>query len=115
MVQAHKGSAPYLKLAEIAAVAADTMENRKGKKIIPIVAKLANETLACFRYLGILSEPMERLHELALRSGALGGKMCGAGSGGAFWYLAKTREQAIRVRDNLLAFPACSFVDIKSI
>jgi mevalonate kinase len=58
------------------------------------LARLANEAQQILRDLGLSSDELDELIESGLDAGAEGGKLSGAGGGGAFFLLARSEEKA---------------------
>lgn len=65
------------------------------------VARLADQAMDRLRGLGLSSPWLDRLLEAGKRAGALGGKLSGAGGGGAFFLVARDAESAERVAASL--------------
>ncbi len=76
------------------------------------IGKLADAALDCFESLRISSPVIKPLTELAKKQGALGGKLCGAGAGGAFWFIFNTKEQAQKSQQEFLTAGFCNFAEI---
>jgi mevalonate kinase len=58
------------------------------------MAALANEAMGRLRGLGLANQAQDRLIEAGMRAGALGAKLSGAGSGGAFFLIAADKDMA---------------------
>lgn len=115
LVASQSNTMAYKNLTRIANDAANAVSCKSTRRKVHELALLANDSMRSFSQLGILPESMERLHALALNNGALGGKMCGAGAGGAFWFITKTKERALKLRNSLLGVPGCRFADMQAI
>ena len=63
--------------------------------------RLAIEAHAHLRRLGVSSETLDLILDRAERAGALGGKLSGAGGGGAFYLVCSSFEQAKRVHETI--------------
>jgi mevalonate kinase len=65
------------------------------------LAGLASRAMEHLRRLGLGNPAQDRLLEAGVRAGALGGKLSGAGAGGAFFLIASDRDSARAVAQRL--------------
>ncbi len=65
------------------------------------VGRLAEEAQAVLASLGLSSEHLEELLKAGRDAGALGGKLSGAGGGGAFFLVARDEDRARRVAEHV--------------
>ncbi len=73
-------------LAALGAVAQEACELLVGRRQVATgLGALANRAMAELRMLGLADTAQDRLIEEGLRTGAIGGKLSGAGAGGAFY------------------------------
>jgi mevalonate kinase len=80
-------------LGGIAADASDALSTG-GPRIEEALGALASRAMDQLRALGLSTPGLDRLLEAAGAAGALGGKLSGAGGGGAFFAVARDREAA---------------------
>ena len=70
-------------IALLAADPVDPVRNQRHHQL----GQLANQAQAALRRLDLSTPPLERLLTVGLEAGACGGKLSGAGAGGAFWLI----------------------------
>lgn len=82
---------------------------------IETIGTLANAAMHCFECLRISTPLFKPLQELATRQGSPGGKLCGAGSGGAFWFIFNSKESAHNLRHELIKKQLCNFAELTAL
>ena len=65
------------------------------------LGRLAGEAQSVLRELGVSSEDLEELIQAGMEAGAEGGKLSGAGGGGAFFLLARGQDKALEVAETV--------------
>ena len=80
-------------LGGIAASAGETL-SEGGARIAEALGALASRAMDHLRALGLSNSAQDSLLEAAAAAGALGGKLSGAGGGGAFYAIARDAEAA---------------------
>jgi len=83
-------------LGNLAGAARDALRPRTGDaaKAAVILAELAETAMGLLRGLGLSVPALDELLEAGKRAGALGGKLSGAGGGGAFYLVARNDGEA---------------------
>jgi mevalonate kinase len=100
------------RLGELAQAAADLLGDKRNPQAaasesssscgkLPSLGYLAAEAQGLLRRLGLSTDELERVLEQGRRLGALGGKLSGAGGGGAFYLLFGDGETARKAADSL--------------
>ncbi|MFW6337409.1 MAG: mevalonate kinase [Alkalispirochaetaceae bacterium] len=84
-------------LGEIALEAAELLEEREPGRVIGETALRAERAQAILGSFGLSVAPVERALERGKAAGAPGGKMSGAGGGGAFYLVCRDQNEARRV------------------
>jgi mevalonate kinase len=72
-------------LAGLGKVSVEAKQCMTGQTAAPLIARLADQAQAILHALGLSSPPLDALLDEGRRCGALGGKLSGAGGGGAFF------------------------------
>ena len=75
------------------------------------LALLANEAQDILRKLGLSTDTIQTIMDIAAKEGALGSKISGAGGGGAFYSICPDMQTAIRIRGRLDTLPFCSTIE----
>ena len=88
-------------LGRIAEEAAAILGGEDRTSLPAGIGALADEAMTCLRGLGLGNDAQDALLRAGLGAGGLGGKLSGAGDGGAFWVVATDRRSAARVADGL--------------
>lgn len=103
-VEAFPGSMEKLKeLGEIALEAAELLEEREADRAIRETALRAERAQEILRSFGLSEASVERALEAGKGAGALGGKISGAGGGGAFYLVCRNEGEARSVFDAVAA------------
>jgi mevalonate kinase len=85
------------RLGEIALEAAELLEEREAHRIIRETAERAEEAQELLRGFGLSHPTVEAALAAGKAAGALGGKISGAGGGGAFYLVCRNSEEAEQV------------------
>ncbi len=86
----------------LGALAAESIELLSSSATTPKeIGATANRAQKHLRALGLSTPTIDTLLETGLSAGAAGGKLSGAGGGGAFYLVARDRKQALICRDRL--------------
>ena len=80
-------------LGELAAAAVSALRAAGGGAAVRI-ARLADDAMGCLRGLGLSTPALEQVMDAGRAAGALGGKLSGAGAGGAFYLVAEDEAGA---------------------
>ena len=99
-------------LGRIAAEACDLLA--AGPGVATGLGWLANGAMVQLRKLGLADAAQDRLIEEGLRTGALGGKLSGAGAGGAFYLVYPDRRAAVGSLGPLRRFAARDLIPLAS-
>jgi mevalonate kinase len=91
------------RLGEIADEAGRVFSSRRGEAHAARLGRLADRAHEVLAGLGLSTDDLEDVLESGRRAGASGGKLSGAGGGGAFYLIAPGLEQARLVRDAVRA------------
>jgi mevalonate kinase len=83
-------------LGEIAAAARNALRRCGGDAAAPL-AGLADDAMGLLRGLGLSTPALDALLDAGRRAGALGGKLSGAGGGGAFFLVVRDAREAREV------------------
>ena len=86
-------------LGRIAVEAAELLEDRTPERTIKETAERADRAHELLRDFGLTSSLVEKALSAGRESGALGGKMSGAGAGGAFYLVCNDKESAGHVSE----------------
>jgi mevalonate kinase len=81
-------------LTGLGRIAEEAKESLNGDDPAPSIGRLANNAMAILRELGLSSASLDLLLDEGSRSGALGGKLSGAGGGGAFFLVCSSEGSA---------------------
>jgi mevalonate kinase len=92
-------------LGGIAAEAAHAFQSGAAR-IVEVLGDLAGRAMDQLRSLGLSTPELDRLLETAGAAGSLGGKLSGAGGGGAFFAIARDKPSALLIVSRLEAVAA---------
>jgi mevalonate kinase len=87
--------AELAELGEIAGSAAELIRESSGEETLSELGNLAGRAHGLLRELGLSTPITERCLKTAAHNGALGGKLSGAGGGGAFFAIFRDAEAAL--------------------
>jgi len=76
--------------------AVEAFQNAEDGAELGLLARQAHDLL---KSLHVSTEKIDSILALAAEAGSPGGKMSGAGGGGAFWFLAESREHAAELKE----------------
>ena len=106
----------YQSLADIAKQSFSIITDpTRNDATLSALGKLADNAMHCFDALGIGLPAMKTLKSIAKTEGTAGGKLCGAGAGGAFWFLLKTKSQAQNLQHAFMQTGICNFAALAPI
>lgn len=86
-------------LGEIAMEAAELLEERDRQRVVEETARRAQKAQGLLREFGLSHPEVEAALEAGRAAGALGGKMSGAGGGGAFYLVCPGEREAQKVAE----------------
>jgi len=99
------------RLGGITEEAITALQNPRQSLQAETLALLANEAHTILRTLGLSTDNVETVMDIATKEGALGSKISGAGGGGAFYSICPDMQTAVRIRRRLDTLPFCSTIE----
>jgi mevalonate kinase len=81
-------------LGSLSRSACAALRQPDGSRLPWLIGEMATEAMGRLRSIGLAHRDQDRLIDAGMRSGALGGKLSGAGAGGAFFLVARGEESA---------------------
>lgn len=100
------GPAAYKTLEALGQISAEAIQviSQKNRDYIPALAEKANRAHESLKALELSTSEIDRILDYGMQCGALGGKLSGAGDGGAYYLLAGSPEEASRIVHELHAW-----------
>lgn len=111
-----RASSAYRELMHIAQQSFELVTSPyRNADVIETIGSFAERATHCFEDLDLNPRKMADLSALAKQEGALGGKLSGAGMGGAFWFVLRTKDDAQRLKQRILTEKICCYAAIAEI
>jgi mevalonate kinase len=99
-------------LGKIARGVLEALDAESGAGLAERVGRAADAAMDVLKSIGLGNPSMERLIAAGMGAGACGGKLSGAGGGGAFYLVADSRRTAVRISGALRAAAAAAGISL---